>query len=186
MEEWDIEQAVKSVQNGNNHAFEMVVNKYQERIRRYVRYIAPYNREIDDMVQEVFIKIFTQISKYQLGTNFEAWIYKIAYHETMTWLRKQSKQETLLTHEMPESIHYDTYSVEASREIFETLQKLSADERAILFLRVYEELRYSEIAKILKVPEWMLRKRFERAKQKFSKFYKEVSDCDETGLQCAN
>lgn len=186
MEDWDIEQAVKAVQNGNKEAFEIVVRIYQERIRRYIRYITPYNREIDDMVQEVFIKIFTQITKYKLGTNFEAWIYKIAYNETMTWLRKQARTATLSSQHMPESIHYDTYSVEASREIYDTLQKLSPDDKAILFLRIYENLTYSEIAKILKAPEWMLRKKFERAKLKFAKYYREVSDCDETRLQCIN
>lgn len=48
------------------------------------------------MVQDVFVKIYIQIDKYQAATNFEAWIYKIAYNETMTGLRKLSKQEVLL------------------------------------------------------------------------------------------
>lgn len=183
---WEVEQSIRAVKQGNRHAFEGIVHTYQAKIYRYVRYITPNKFDVDDIVQDIFIRVFTQLYQYREGTNFEAWLYRIANTQTMTTLRKMSRSKMVLFREVPEGMHYDEYGVEASTTILRAMSMLKPDERSILYLRVYEALTYKEISAILKQRESVLRKRYERAKSKFAKYYLEVEKSEESDLRSVN
>lgn len=172
----EIEACIQAVKCGEREAFTLIIKTYQQPLLRYIRYISCGQRDMEDVVQDVFIKVYTRLSQYKPHTNFESWMYKIAYNHTMTVLKKKAKEPIVYMDTIPEVVHLDTYGSQWTREVIETLKQLSPDERAILFLRVYKELSYKEISKIMKKNESLLRKKFERTKEKFIKSYQEVSE----------
>lgn len=179
MSDRDIEACIVAIKNGDTNAFELIIDRYQNAIYKYVRYIVYNQCDIDDIVQEVFIKIYSNLYQYKTKTNFEGWIYKIAYNHTMTTLKKKSKEPLIFMEEVPDTIVYDEEKSELSPEVKKVMSNLKPEERAVLFLRINEGLSYKEISKITKKNESLLRKKYERTKSKFINSYEEVTN-DET------
>ena len=99
MSKSDLETCIQEVKDGNSHQFEYVINLYQNNIHRYVRYMLHNDRDVDDIVQEIFVKVYLNIKKYKANTNFEAWLYKIAYNTTMTVTTNEYGQNNLFAKE---------------------------------------------------------------------------------------
>lgn len=182
----EVEECILAIKNGDRDAFEFVVETYQTKIYKYIRYIVHNQWDTDDILQDVFIKIYTNLKQYKENTNFEGWIYRMAYNHTMTILKKKAKEPIVCTDHFPEVTHMDTHRSEFSDEIKYTLKKLTPEERTLIFLRVNEGLNYNEIAVIMKKRDSLLRKRFERAKNKFIKYYEEVSQDENRRIQQSN
>jgi len=183
MSHHEIESSINAVKRGNSDAFENIVEMYQRPLYKYIRYIVYNQWDTDDILQDVFIKIYTNIHQYRSNSNFEGWLYKIAYNHTMSVLRKKAKEPFVLVERLPDVAYIDEYKTEMSSEMTTTLSQLNPDERAILFLRVHEELSYKDISKIMKNSESLLRKKYERAKKKFVKIYKEVLQDENRNIQ---
>jgi len=167
----DVEACIHAVKSGDTQAFEYIVDTYQKPIYKYIRYIVYNQWDSDDILQDVFIKIFTHLHTYKEGGNFEGWIYKIAYNQAINVLRKKKKNPVLDMTKMAEVAHFDEDKEELSLEVSKALQRLTAEERTLIFLRVHEDLSYKEISLILNKKEASLRKKYERAKHKFIKYY---------------
>lgn len=143
-----IEECIQRIKHGDRSAFRSIIEKYQKPLIRYITYMI--HDECDDIVQEVFIKAYTSINSYRSNTNFEAWLYKIAYNHTMSILKKKTKDVEM----MHEWIFHNKHSNQAnqgfSEPIKDVLRQLKANERALLYFKIYEELSYKDISKILK------------------------------------
>lgn len=174
MSKSDLEACIQEVKNGNSQQFEYIINLYQKNIYRYIRYMIHNDRDVDDIVQEVFVKVYINIKKYKAQSNFEGWLYRIAYNTTMNVLKKRSREDIVPSDELPEL----SYEVEVdqgfSPDVLNALSRLTMDERTLVYHRVYEEMSYKEIGKIMGASSGALRKKFERARHKFMNHFEEV------------
>jgi len=177
MGQQEIENAIERILNGQIDDYSLIVKQYQKQLLKYVRYLTNGKCDVEDIVQEVFIRIYQNLSKYQLGTSFSNWAYRITFNHTMNMLKKQNRHKILLFGKIPEYAQSPNSSSEISHEVKEALSKLSIEERNLIYLRVYEDLSYRKISQIQNVSESALRKKYERARKKFIKAYiKEDSD----------
>ena len=98
-------QIAKNVQGGDKNAFAFLMEKYEEKIKRYSRKFVPQD-EIDDIAQKVFLKAFVNINSFKVHLKFSSWLYRIAHNELVNFLKKKKTlplfdTDTFLPHRSP-------------------------------------------------------------------------------------
>lgn len=161
--------------------FGCLIDRYEDKLRRYVRRIVPsLSGEEDDVLQEVFIKAFVNSQGFDTSLSFSSWIYRITHNEAVNWLRKKSTRPVLV--ELgDEEVEFFKESIEQAFDVHE--RKLTKDEvkrvlsempykyRSVLVLHFLEGKRYEEIGDILTIPIGTVGTLIHRAKIHFkSKF----------------
>jgi len=162
----------------DKHAFSEIVHRYEAPIRRYVRRLGCVESDLDDALQETFIKVFMNINDYDPGLKFSSWLYRIAHNETISLFRKKNVQPHVLnlstedTEEFFEQLADDTDFVKLaerqddSRIMHDVLSGFDRKYREIFVLRFLEEKSYTEISDILKIPEGTVATLIGRGKKK--------------------
>ncbi|MCR8980762.1 RNA polymerase sigma factor [Brevibacillus laterosporus] len=160
--------------------FEQTLKIYQKPIFLYCYHMLSNHTEAEDAGQEVFLKAFRHLNKYNTEIPFRAWLYKIAYHQCIDMLRKKKLARYLpfFYKDETQNNHIDD-QIEATyfnESISLSMSKLTAEERNLLILRCIEEKSYEEISLILNRKSASLRKKYERAATKFRKSYAQVKE----------
>jgi RNA polymerase sigma-70 factor, ECF subfamily len=157
--------------------FTMLVMRYEESLRRYVRRLGVWNREDqDDVLQNIFIKIYRNLHGFDQKLKFSSWAYRIAHNEVVTSYRYKSvRPEGHAVHDGDEVVsatpdHHsllaelsESYDAEILRL---ALSNLDQKYRDVLILRYFEEREYDEIADILEMPIGSVSTRIYRAKER--------------------
>jgi RNA polymerase sigma-70 factor (ECF subfamily) len=158
---------------GDKDLFGVLIDRYEEKITRYIRRFTQSKEDMEDIVQVVFIKAFTHLKSFDTTQSFNAWIYRIAHNESVNLLKKRGNEKVAF-------IDFDTFfphpfaKEEADKESMDkelktildtSLNKLSSKYREVLILYYYDELSYQEIANILHIPTSTVGVRIRRAKE---------------------
>lgn len=166
---------------GNRDAYAEIVRKYQGRIRGYCLVTLGNAAQADDAAQEVFIKAYQSLDRFQGKSSLSTWLYRIAVNHCTDLLRKKichrteswdallenqgEKAEALLT-QAPEA----GSEVEEQRELLaKLLGGLPEKSREILVLREAEGLSYEELAETLDCTVDAVKGRLKRARQELEK-----------------
>lgn len=153
------EDIAREVQNGDAERFGLLVQRYEERITRYGRKFL-LGSDIQDVVQEVFLKAFINIRSFDLSRKFSSWLYRIAHNEFINAIKKRSRLplfsfdlDTLFPHlAASETAHGEVEKRETRRMLEGALATLDPKYREPLVLYYLEDLEYSEIAEIMRIP----------------------------------
>jgi RNA polymerase sigma-70 factor (ECF subfamily) len=181
MTEQTDEQIASRVQGGDVDAFGVLMERYEAKLERYARKFLFGRDDVDDLVQEVFIKAFTNIRGFNTALRFSPWIYRIAHNQFLNALRSREHSavpffdpDTIFPHPIaPETAD----SAASNRELRETLDRcldrLDVKYREPLVLYYFEELDYQEIADILRIPVSTVGVRLARGRAALKKLYGE-------------
>ena len=72
-------------------SFALIVERYEDKLKRYIRRLGVSSFEDrQDILQEIFLKVYKNLNGYDSGLSFSSWIYRIAHNETISWYRKQN------------------------------------------------------------------------------------------------
>lgn len=153
------EEIVQRVQEGNVDDFALLMERYREKLLRYGRrFLVDYDA-IEDAVQEVFIKTFTNIQSFNLKMRFSPWIYRIAHNTYINIIKKSGREpltffdpDTLLRHPSTERVDEEHMRNEDREMVREHLKDLSPKYREPIVLFYFEEKEYKEISDILRIP----------------------------------
>ena len=167
------EQVVRIVQAGKIESFGILVKRYQAKMLRYARKFLFNYHEIEDSVQEVFIKAYTNIQSFDASRKFSAWLYRIAHNQFINAIKKKGKEpmpffdlDILLPRLISkEKADKKTNQREIRQMIEQCLDKLDFKYREPLILYYFEELSYQEIADILRIPIATVGVRLKRGKK---------------------
>ena len=161
---------------GNTEAFEALVRKYQKPIYYLCYRMTGAHQAADDLSQDVFIKAYFALSHFKEEMNFFSWIRKIAVNRAINYLKVWKREKTMGGDEMRVSQNPDASPQEMPEETYQrkqmvkkfkkALQELSAEQRAIFVLKVYENQSYEQIAMTLNIPQGTVMSRLSRARQK--------------------
>lgn len=176
---------VRRVQAGDQAAFNLLVLKYQRKVLRLVSRIVRDPSEVEDVVQEAFVKAYRALPQFRGESAFYTWLYRIAVNTAKNHLVSLGKQPIPMTDLTPDED--DTESFEArsvvtdnqtpeslllSRQIAETvnqsIESLPAELRTAITLREIEGLSYEEIAEAMNCPIGTVRSRIFRARESIS------------------
>ena len=154
--------------DGDRSAFAELVEHYWQRLFRWLFHLTRDRHAAEDLCQETFLRAFAHLNRFQPGTNFTAWIYRIGHNAFANQCRAARKREPL-----PEDLHdrglgpvEDAVGREAAEDVARALQQLPTDYRAALLLRVEEDLSFRQIAEVLGLTEETARWRVFKARQK--------------------
>jgi len=158
----ECEKSILKIADGDYDALRLI-HKYMNRQIYAVAYAVLRDFALsDDIVQETYVKIMENASAYEKGTNARAWILSISRNLSIDVYRKRSfdcpEQDI-----REEENRFDEGSVLFSMEVKRALDTLDDEERQIVTLKVYAELKHREIAKILDISEEACKKKYQRA-----------------------
>ena len=162
-------QLVRATQAGNRLAFASLVEAYWGRLYRWLYQLTRDRHLAEDLTQESFLKAFAHLDRFKAGTNFRAWLFRIAHNSFANQHRAASRQRAPLPEDLPATQQGPVEQVigrEALQGLAEALQRLPTDFRSALLLRVEEGLSFRQIAGILGITEETARWRVFKARQK--------------------
>lgn len=140
--------------NTKHEAFTQLVEKYQESIYHFTRRLIVDHNDTDDVVQNIFIKIWTNLHLFREESKLSTWIYRIASNESINYLnhRKIRKVFSLssIDHRIEVALHSEQgFSGDAIQKQFRiAVLKLPYKQQLVFNMRYHDELPYDEIASI--------------------------------------
>ncbi len=181
MNDFTDEHIASLVQAGDANAFGVLIERYESKLKRYARKFLNSKEDIKDLVQDVFIKSYTNIQSFDLKQRFSPWIYRIAHNVFVNELKKKERgsfiffdTDTILPH-LPakETTDGELLDAELAAELDTLLNKIKPKYREILVLHYLEELSYREISDILQIPVTTVGVRMNRGRVKLKTCFEE-------------
>ncbi len=174
------EALVRSVLSGDRERFELLVERYQTRLVNYLYRMVRNLEEAHDLTQEVFIRVYQALDRYDSQYRFSTWLFRVAQNAAIDVIRKRRIQLVPLTRRADEGSDatVDLELPDGQPSALETLQgrELDASIRAaidalpweyreLILLRHYGELAYEEIAEVKAMPLGTVKNKLFRARQ---------------------
>ena len=135
-------------------AFNLIVEQYTERLYWHIRRFLCNHEDTNDLLQDVFIKIWAALPSFRGESQLFTWIYRIATNEVLNYLRKQrfkalvSFQDVteILEKKIDEDARFNGNEIQ--RELLKALQRLPEKQRIVFSLRYFDDLTYEQISAI--------------------------------------
>lgn len=153
----DSEILEKFAQEGSrNEAFSLLVKKYQEKIYWHIRRMVLDHDDADDIVQDVFLKVWKNLANFRSDSQLYTWIYRIASNECITFLNRKKLRNNVpiedtdgknLLETLAESPYFD--GDKAQTKLQKALLSLPEKQRLIFNMKYFDDLKYEEISEIL-------------------------------------
>jgi RNA polymerase sigma-70 factor (ECF subfamily) len=169
---------VERILGGERDLFTVLVSRYEKRIINYVYRITHRYEEAHDLAQEIFVKVYLALDRYDPKYQFSTWLFRIAQNSAIDALRKKSISEVPLARPAEEepgtkerefaddgvSPYRALKNKQLSAAIDEAVGNLPADYRELIQLRHFAELSYEEIASMKKLPLGTVKNKLFRAR----------------------
>jgi len=168
MEDADL---VRLCQNGDTAAFEQLFYKHQERVYSTALRMMSNQEDAQDLTQEIFVKAYQNIRKFNFRSAFSTWLYRLAVNMCIDELRKRKSANTMPLEEAISQADANTpedYAIsrDTERQVWNAINSLKEKERAIIILRDIEGLSYKEIAEVFRCSLGRVKSRLHEARQK--------------------
>ena len=158
-------------------AFSLIVRRYSEKIYWHVRNMTLSHEDSNDIVQETFIKAWSNIDKFRGDSQIQTWLYRIAINETLTFIGKNKNNVSLDTPEgaIADLLESDTYfNGDRAEALFrEAIERLPAKQRLTFNMKYFEGMKYEEMSLILDTSVGALKASYHIATKKIEEFLKE-------------
>ena len=172
----DAELVKLSLTDQDNFLF--IIKRYETRLLRYVRRISNASLEdAEDLLQEIFLKVYLKLNDFDQELKFSSWIYRIAHNQVISNYRKLKARPQSISmdenSELIENLIADLdIALAADRSllkdaIYKILDKLDDKYKEVLVLKYFEDKNYREISDILQKPLGTVGTLLNKAKQKF-------------------
>src|SRR3954468_19953424 len=175
---------VTSFLGGEERAFQELVERYQTRLLNFIYRTIGDREKAEDLVQEVFIRVYRHLHRFDPAKKFSTWIYTIASNLAKNELRNRSRNPLVLfqtikknwqDEERPLQVEYsysrpdDMYRKRHLRELVEeSVERLPEHHRQVFILRELEGKSYEEIAEITACNLGTVKSRLNRARNSFA------------------
>lgn len=182
---------VEQILNGNNNAFKYLVANYQRLVLHVVGRIVQRQDEVEDICQEVFIKVFRKMKRFRGESRLSTWIATIAYNTSISHVRKLARRgeqsyddkPALIALERDESLNQKVVEKEEAKKILMTMiEQLPVNYRTVLTLFHLEEFSYKEIEEITGMPEGTIKSYLSRARKLLKAKLEKVVESEKTNI----
>ncbi len=173
------EDLMARVADDDERAFRELVARFQGRLGSLIRRVLNDSEAVDDLTQEVFVRIFVHRRNYRRGSKFSTWAFTIAANLAKNEIRRRVRRRNWFSLEALTEVYHDSMPQLADRtesrehtlereqlqgEVGKAIATLPETFRLALVLRDIEGLSYEEIAEVLGVPGGTVRSRINRAR----------------------
>lgn len=180
------EMLVTRVLAGDTESFGVLVERYDSKLQRYGKRFLARTEDIEDIVQDVFIKAYQNLQSFDPEQRFSPWIYRIAHNAFVDLLKKKSRNplvrfglefDTLIPHSSYEDpIARERDQAEVRKELDAALTGIPSGYAEILTLYYFEELSYKDISEVLRVPMGTVGIRLSRARAALKKSFEKINN----------
>lgn len=158
--------------NTRERGFSVLVNQLKERVYWQIRRMVLSHEDANDLVQEVFIKVFQNIDNFKKDSSLSTWVYRIALNHTLNFLQSQKRRKAFqfssLENSMLENLKSDKFfeANEIELKFQKALLSLPNKQRVVFNLRYYDEMPFKEMAEVLETSESSLKSSYHFASKK--------------------
>jgi RNA polymerase sigma-70 factor (ECF subfamily) len=185
-EERDRQLVVSSLENSEN--FKFLISEYQGKFAQYIRRKTSVSKEdIEDLLQDIFIKIYINLRGFDTSLKFSSWAYRIAHNEIISWYRKKKirPQINFEDYEEENMVNFFKEDTDIEKEfeqglirknIRDAIDKLDEKYKDVIVLRFLEEKEYEEISDILQIPLGTVSTLIYRGKKELQRYLEKKYD----------
>ncbi|MEE9369459.1 MAG: sigma-70 family RNA polymerase sigma factor [Pontiella sp.] len=174
------DELVLKAQQGDIHAFDMLVERYHGRIYGLTYNMCSNREDAEDLTQEVFVKAFEALPRFKGKSSFYTWLYRIAVNKTINYRKKRNRKRALSLDQFDQEIKIDeSYNDLTSKgsplrnislselqiKLNEALQSLSEKHRTVVVMHDMQGIPHEEISKVVGASVGTVRSRLFYARQ---------------------
>ncbi|MBQ7686416.1 MAG: RNA polymerase sigma factor [Bacteroidaceae bacterium] len=156
-------------------AFEEIVNHYSQPLYWQIRRLVVDHEDADDVLQNTFIKAWTNITSFRGESKLSTWLYKIAYNESLTFLNHKREQLSIddLNSMTMETLESDPYfdGDETQLMLQEAINTLPDKQKAVFNMKYFEEMKYEDMSQITGTSVGALKASFHLAVKKIEEYF---------------
>lgn len=156
-------------------AFTAIIRKYQEKLYWHIRRMVIVHEDADDVLQNMFIKVWKGLDQFREDSRLYTWLYRIATNESLTHLEQKKRKPTQsidneegLSEQLRSEPNFDASRAEWKLQL--AIQKLPEKQRLVFNLRYYDEMPYQEMSRILDTSEGALKASYHHAVKKIEDY----------------
>ncbi len=157
-------------------AFTGIIKKYQEKLYWHVRRMVVDHEDANDVLQNMFIKVWKGLENFREDSQLYTWLYRIATNESLTFLTQQKKRSSVslsdvengLSNKLKSDTNFDANKLEWKLQL--GIQQLPEKQRVVFNLRYYDEMPYEEMSRVLGTSEGALKASYHHAAKKIEEF----------------
>ncbi|WP_103864106.1 MULTISPECIES: RNA polymerase sigma factor [Aquimarina] len=161
-----------------NADFAKLVALYQQRLYWHIRNMVKNHEDTDDILQNVFIKVYKNIKKFKGDSKLYSWLYRIATNESITFLNQRAKKYKISNEELSiqliQNLEADVYydGDQMQLKLQKAIATLPQKQQQVFNMKYFQELKYKEISEILETSEGALKASYHHATKKIEAFLK--------------
>ncbi len=162
--------------NTRHYAFNLLVNQYQQKLYWHIRRILLDHEDTNDVIQNVFIKVWKNLETFRQDSLLYTWLYRIATNEALTFLKLKKRRALVsfsdVEYEMAASLCNDPLFTgdKIQLKLQQAIIKLPPQQRLVFNMKYFEAMKYEEISEILGVTVGALKATYHHAVKKISKY----------------
>ncbi len=168
--------ALFRVPETRERAFTDLIKKYQERLYWHIRRMVVVHDDANDVMQNVFIRVWKGLENFREDAQLYTWLYRIATNECLTFLEQQKKKSSVSFDEVESGLsnkivadkHFDASKLEWKLQL--AIQQLPEKQRVVFTLRYYDEMPYEQMSRVLETSEGALKASYHHAAKKIEDF----------------
>lgn len=156
-------------------AFTAIIKKYQEKLYWHIRRLVIHHEDANDVLQNVFIKVWNGLDNFREDAQLYTWLYRIATNESLTYLEQQKRKPSLsidndesTVNQLKADKDFDAGKIEGKLQT--AIQQLPEKQRVVFNLRYYDEMPYEEMSRVLDTSEGALKASYHHAVKKIEDF----------------
>jgi RNA polymerase sigma-70 factor (ECF subfamily) len=177
---------IQRCQRGDQSAFEALLKRYERKVFGLVYRIIRSPKDVEDLAQEVFIKLYFSLPQFRLEASLDAWVYRIAVNQCYDHLRKQKRHSSVSVSDLSEeeaagleglqsTTQPSPTDIERALEVKQTAERLLSllhpKDRMLLILKEVEQFSIEELGEIFRMSHSAIKLRLFRARRQLQAVY---------------
>lgn len=178
MTEYSDSELIKLFKEGANpnYIFNLLMTKYQQRVYWHIRRLVIDHDDTNDLVQDVFVKVWKNLANFREDSKIFTWLYRIATNESITFLNKKKRRLFFsfnnLENQLTDKLSDDNFfkGTEIEKKLQQAIIKLPPKQRIVFNMKYFDEMKYEEMAEVLQTSVGALKASYHHAVKKIEEF----------------
>ena len=159
-----------------NEAFRKLLQLYQKPLYYHIRNMVLNHDDADDVLQNTFFKVFSNLKNFKGDSKLYSWIYRIATNEAITFMQQRAKKQGISSEEVQQKainkLESDVYfdGDEIQLKLHKAIATLPEKQQLVFKMKYFEELKYEEMSEILNTSVGALKASYHIAAKKIEEF----------------
>ena len=162
--------------SSRENAFRELITLYKERLYWHIRKIVISHDDSDDVLQNVFIKVYKNIDKFKGESKLYSWMYRIATNEAITHLNKNAKRHNMSSQEMQtkavngltSDVYFEGDAIQLKLQ--QAIATLPQKQQLVFKMKYFEDMKYKDMADVLETSEGALKASYHLATKKIEAY----------------